>query len=83
MEVKVTTKQLAVWNYLKNQTFGIKVNENWNIAQGLPNPEVRKTLAKIHSDTHGFLGKMNNLTKAEIRNAVFHKSEAHLYGSDQ
>ena len=83
MKVNVNAKQLAVWNHLKNEPFGIKVNENWNAAQGLPNLEIRKTLRKIHSDTHGLLGKMNKLTKAEIDNAVFYQSEAHLYGNDQ
>ena len=70
MKVNVTAKQLAVWNHLKNEPFGIKVNENWNAAQGLPNLEIRKILRKIHSDTHGFLGQRNKLTKAEINNAV-------------
>ena len=83
MKVKVTSKQLKVWNYLKNQTFGISFNENWNKLQGLPDPEIRKTLSHIHSQVHGMLGKTNQLTKKEIEMVDFCESEKHLYGKDQ
>jgi hypothetical protein len=46
-------KQLTVWNNNKTKLGGVSANENWNVSIGLPNPETRKVLNKVHDANFG------------------------------
>lgn len=49
----LTQKQLTAWNAAKTKTFGVSANENVNVMKGLPPPEVRSILNKVHDSNFG------------------------------
>lgn len=63
--MKLTQKQLNVWHAKRHKLGGISANENWNESIGLPAPEVRTILRKIHDDKFGFLSGIVTLKMFE------------------
>ncbi len=60
--MKITQKQLTAWNLAHKSNslkYAVSANENWNRQMGLPDPETRAILRRIHSDKFGIMsGKL-------------------------
>lgn len=68
MKLKVTQKELTVWNFRRKKAFGISANENCNKRDGLPDKAIRDALAKIQNSIYGIIPE--NLTLKQIRDAI-------------
>lgn len=65
--MKITVSQLKAWNHYR-KGLGIGFNENYNQLLGLPLPEVRKFLGKLHSEVYGL--EPGTLTITQVRKAL-------------
>lgn len=69
-KLTLTRKQLSAWNSSHYKWAGISFNENVNRERGLPNPETRDFLRKLHSDTFGICEPAGRLTWKQVQEAM-------------
>lgn len=67
----ITRSQLSKWHFhfrpkTLSSTVGISANENWNKAQGLPNPFLREILHHVWYDKNGIL-ESDEITTDDIQ----------------
>lgn len=63
-------KQLTAWNKHKIKLGGVSANENVNISRGLPSPQERKLLSKVHDANFGCVYPAGKVTMRMVREYV-------------